>query len=464
MKSMNKQIAGVAAAALMAVALSACGSNNNNDANNASTGNAATNNAATNDASTNDASGGNDAAAGKPVTITMMVSGAKAADGADFVLDTLPKLVHEKYPNITLETQKLPDDQYDTSIKTKLAANQGPDIFMVWPKTASTGVIDMAKAGYAADLSDLSFWGNFGKAAKDDMSFDGKPYAVANGMDILGTYYNKDLFAKVGIASAPQDWQSFLDDAQKLKDAGITPIVMGDKDPWVIQFGLYQIAANTVYPDEMDFDTKLQAGEKQLTDPKWVKAISMYQELYDKGYVQKSSLGTGSAQAMQTFVDGKAAMIFDGTWDFGGLTAKGAVDFQRGFFPLPANDAGKPVFLSAATSSGYAINAKSDHIDAVKQVFEYLFDGKSDLFQAWVDSNSSISVYNGVPLKNDLFKDALALYQTTGNAVYFSNQMWPNGVADAMEVKFSEIIGGKKTTADAVAKAMQDKFKELYKG
>ncbi|WP_155928724.1 hypothetical protein [Bacillus sp. UNC41MFS5] len=67
----------------------------------------------------------------KNITITMLVSGNKAASGQDFEVDILPKLVHKKFPNITLEVQKLPDDQYTTSIKTKLAVNQAPDIFWV---------------------------------------------------------------------------------------------------------------------------------------------------------------------------------------------------------------------------------------------------------------------------------------------------------------------------------------------
>lgn len=58
----------------------------------------------------------------------------------------------------------------------------------------------------------------------------------------------------------------------------------------MIQFGMYPIATNVVYPDEMDFDVKLQNGEKSLTYPKWVQTISKYKELYDKNYVVKNSL------------------------------------------------------------------------------------------------------------------------------------------------------------------------------
>lgn len=80
-----------------------------------------------------------------------------------------------------------------------------------------------------------------------------------------------------------------------------------------------------------------------------------------------------------------------------------------------------------------------------------------------MDANSSISVFNGVTLKNEIFKDVLDEIQATGHAFYFPNQMWPAGVSDVMQSKFSEIIGGKKTTAEEVTKAMQDKYTELFK-
>lgn len=413
--------------------------------------------------SNEDTSAGSDAGP-KEITLSMLVSGNRAADGEDFELDILPEMVHEKFPHITLEVQKLPDDQYNTNIKTKLAAGEAPDIFRVWPKMANpTNIIDMSKAGYLADLSDLPFQQYITSGAKEDMSHDGKIYGIAKGIDMLGVYYNKSLFEQVGITEIPADWESFLEASQKLKDAGIMPIIMGDKDPWWIQFGLYQIAANTVYADDKEFDIKLQNGEVQFTDPRWVKAITMYKELYDKGYIANNTLALSGPQAIQIFIDGQAAMIFTGTWDYPPLMNEGAVSFERGFFPLPGNGNGQPVWQAVATAAGWAVSADSQHLDAVKEVLNYWFDPESDLFQKWVETNPSISAFEGVPLNKDLYKDAFTQYQETGNSIYFANQMWPSGVADEMMAKFAEMIGGRNVTPEDVAQAMQNKFDELWK-
>jgi raffinose/stachyose/melibiose transport system substrate-binding protein len=438
-KKMKTVLAGVTALAASMALLSGCGSSSSEEP-------------------------GKSGSGAGTVTLTMIVSGNKAADGQDFELDVLPKMVNEKFPNIKLEVQKLPDDQYNTSIKTKLAAGEAPDIFRVWPRMGSAAsIIDLSKAGYLADLTDLPFMNNISDGARTDMSNDGKVYGITKGIDMLGTYYNTSLFEQVGITEAPQDWDAFLAACQKLLDAGITPIVMGDKDPWWIQFGAYQLAANTVYSADKDFDLKLQTGEKKFTDETWVKALSMYKELYDKGYIAKNTLGLGGPQATQMFIDGKAAMVFDGTWDFPTLTAKGAADFERGFFPLPGNEPGQPVWQAVSTAAGWAVHAKSKHLEEVKQMLNYWFDVESDLFAEWVKLNPSISAFNGVPLNNELYKHSYELYQSSGNSTYFANQMWPNGVADTLQVKFGEVIGGRKTTPEDVASAMQAKFDELWK-
>lgn len=398
----------------------------------------------------------------KNITITMMTSGTRAPSGQDFELDILPQKVHAAFPNITIESSKMPDDQYQTAIKTKLASGEAPDIFLVWPKTASVGEMDMAKAGYLLDMSSWNFWSNIAEGAKDDMSYNGKQYAVSQGLDMIGNYYNKSLFQKVGITSEPKSWDEFEADCQKLKDAGITPIVIGDKDAWMMQLGLYQIAANVLYPQNKDFDKNLQAGTATFSNSAWTKVISMYKELYDKGYMMKNTLGLSEAQAEQTFIDGKAAMYIDGTWSYKSVMNKGAADFDRGYMPMPANAAGQTTNVCASSAAGYAVNAKTQYSGQIKKIFELWYDGKSDLFNSWKGSLSTISVYKGVPLQNDINKELYDAYQK-GNSFYFCNQMWPSGTAEEMEAKFGELIGGQGTTVADVTKAMDAKFKELYK-
>lgn len=396
------------------------------------------------------------------ITITMMVSGTEVEN--DFETQVLPRMVKEKWPNVTLEVTKLPDDQYYTALKTRLASGECPDIILVQPMYAgSNSCFGLAEAGYLADLSDLDCIKNLYKDVSG-MTYEDKVYATPGGVSILGTYYNKDMFEECGITEVPDTWQEFLDACEKLKTAGHQPIAMGDKDQYVMQFGLYQLACNEIYSTNPDFDNQLRSGDTSFTDEgTWDKVLNMYYELYENGYIDASqSLGTGASQAIQAFIDGQAAMTFDGSFNATALKAAGAAgDFERGYFPLPGS--GNEVYTATCLSAGQAIYAKSKYIDESKAILDYWHDGESDLWDAYVGSGKVIMTYGeGVEEapNYDLFESFIAL-MNDGKAAHWCNQAWPAGTEVTMEEMFSEMIGGQGTAAADITQAMQDKFEDL---
>ena len=320
----------------------------------------------------------------------------------------------------------------------------------------------LADAGYLASLNDLD-------NVKDRMdslasvTYDGDVVTDTAGVSILGTYYNKDLFAQAGIESEPQTWDEFLEDCKKLKDAGIQPIVMGDKDQYVLQFGLYQLAADEIYSKNPDYDTQLRDGDASFTDEgTWDKVLEMYKTLYDEGYIDASkSLGYGASQAIQDFIDGKAAMTFDGSFNITALTAEGAAgNFERGYFPLPGTDG---TYTATCLSAGYSIYSKSEHVDECKELLDYWLDGESEAWDAYLATGKIIATYgNGADStpNYDLFKPFIDLLND-GKGFYWCNQAWPAGTETEMESLFSEMVGGQGTEIEDITEGMQDKFEDL---
>lgn len=394
------------------------------------------------------------------ITITMMYSGTIAEN--DFETEVLPKMVHEAFPNITLEATKLPDDQYYTSLKTKLASGECPDFILVHPKFAgASSVIGLAKAGYLEPLTDLKVMEKVGTAGLESFTYNNEVYAIPGGVTMLGTYYNKNMFEANGL-SVPTNWDEFLKVCETLKNAGIQPIVMGDKDMYVMQFGLYQLAANKIYPNNPSFDDQLRTGDTKFTDKgTWDEVLEMYKTLYDKGYIASNSLGLGAQQAIQKFVDGEAAMTFDGSFNVTALQAKGAVNFERGYFPLPGNAPGEQLYASMAMGAGPAIYSGSKYKEECKAILELWFDGESDIYKAYADSGRAIVTYGyGSDKVNPLFQNFLDSYND-GKSFYWCNQGWPAGTETEMETLFSESIGGQGTTVGDIVKGMQTKFEEL---
>lgn len=391
----------------------------------------------------------------KPVTLNFMAPGVPKSDGEDFWTVTMPRLVNEKDPNITVNSEMLPNEQYLTTLKARMAAGDGPDIYMFW---ASQGLKELLDAGYAKDITGSPLLKDFNESVIKAFTFENKVYAIPQGVVLLGTYYNKDLFAKAGIDTIPQNWPAFLEACKKLKSAGITPIVMGDKDWWYIQFGLYQIVANLI-PDFIDYDNQLLKGDKHFSDPEWTKAIEAYYNLYKEDYVLKGTLGIGGAQEAQMFIDGKAAMVLDGNWAIDGLVKEGAAKFERGFFALPANEPGKPTSYSYSASTGFVTNPKSANLDAVDSVMEFWMNRESPLFKSWRENNADIPTIKGEVFNNGLLKDSVDKFQNSP-AAPFCNNNWPGDVAEFMCKKFQELIAGKGTPED-VAKATEARLREV---
>lgn len=394
------------------------------------------------------------------ITITMMVSGTAYEN--DFETEILPQLIKERWPNVTLEVTKLPDDNYYTSLKTKLASGECPDLILTQPMYAGqNSCYALAEAGYLVSLNDLDCMQGRQDVAAN--TYNGNIVAASNTISILGCYYNKDMFAQVGIDAVPQTWDEFLDVCQTLQDAGIQPIVMGDKDQYVLQFGLYQLAANEIYSQNPEFDLQLRTGETSFTDEgTWDKVLEMYKTLYDRNYIDASqSLGYGASQAITDFIDGKAAMTFDGSFNVAALSAEGAAgNFERGYFPIPGTNG---VYTATCLGGGMSIYSGTEYIDECKQILDYWMDGQSDVWDANLATGRVIATY-GEGAENtpnyEMFKPFIDLLNE-GKGFYWCNQAWPAGTEVEMEALFSEMVGGQGTTIEDITQGMQDKFEDL---
>lgn len=398
---------------------------------------------------------------GGDITLTMMVSGTATEN--DFETTQLPKLVKEKWPNVTLEVTKLPDDNYYTSLKTKLASGECPDIILTQPMYAgSNSAYALASAGYLSSLNDLDALSNMKDLSA--VTYDGNVVTCTAGVAILGCYYNKDMFKEAGITELPKSWDEFLKACESLKKAGRQPIVMGDKDMYVLQFGLYQLACNEIYAKNPDYDQELRSGKTKFTDKDtWDKVLTMYNELYEKGYIDASrSLGIGASQAITEFVDAKAAMTFDGSFNASAIMAKGAGgDFERGYFPLPSSSG--ETHTATCLSAGYSIYKDSKHIDQCKELLDYWFDGKSEVWKAYLATGKIIATYGEGATQSPNYNLFAPFVELLNNqkAHHWSNQAWPAGTESTMEELFSELVGGQGTKVEDITQGMQDKFEDL---
>lgn len=277
------------------------------------------------------------------------------------------------HPNVTIEITVLENEAFKTKLTTVMQSGQPPDIFQSW----GGGVMNAyAEAGLLKDITadldaDGGAWrATFGPGPLGVYAYEGKNYGVPWDMGMVGFWYNKALFAEAGITAPPTTWSEFLVDVQKLKDAGITPIALGEGDKWPGHF--YWAYLATRIGGEAGF-TAAASRAGSFTDPAFVQAGEKLQELIALEPFQDGFLGATYGDQATAMGNRKAAMELMGQWapavQMDNSPDKLGIGDDLGFFPFPAVEGGAGALTDAmGGGNGFAIgrDAKPEAIDFVK--------------------------------------------------------------------------------------------------
>ena len=140
------------------------------------------------------------------------------------------------HPNVTIEITVLENEAFKTKLTTVMQSGEVPDIFQSWGGGTLNQQIE---AGLLKDITadldaDGGAWRNtFAPGALGVYSYQGKNYGVPWDMGMVGFWYNKALFEQGrNLTLHPPPGPSSSMTVKKLKDAGITPISIGEGDKW----------------------------------------------------------------------------------------------------------------------------------------------------------------------------------------------------------------------------------------
>src|SRR3712207_4768077 len=168
-----------------------------------------------------------------------------------------------------------------TVLQTQLRAEEGPDVFN-WGSGPSFGGA-LAEAGLLYDLTDAyeeHDWQVY-DFAKERVTVDGKVYGIPGEMETIGIFYNADLFAEQGI-EPPQNLDDLVQASETLREAGITPMAVGDKEGWEGGHLLSMALSSMVGSEGME---ALLAGEQSWESPEVVRSEEHTSELQSRQYL-----------------------------------------------------------------------------------------------------------------------------------------------------------------------------------
>lgn len=361
-------------------------------------------------------------------------------------------------PNVNIEITVLENEAFKTKLTTVMQSGEPPDIFQSW----GGGVMnEYANAGLLKDITaDLDAnggeWRNtFAPGALGVYSYKGQNYGVPWDMGMIGFWYNKDLFAQAGIEAPPTTWTEFIEDVQKLKAAGITPIALGEGDKWP---GMHMWAyLVTRLGGKPNFEAALlRTGS--FTDEPFVKAGEMIQELVALEPFQDGFLGATYGDEATAMGNGKAAMELMGQWapavQKDNSEDKQGIGDALGWFPFPAVEGGAGDPNDAVGGgNGFAIgkNASPEAIDFVK----FLTSAESQARLAEI--NVAIPVVKGgeAGMSDPLM---IQLQEQLAKAQYFQlyyDQALPPAMGSVINDSTQALFAGTMTPEQA-AQAIED--------
>jgi raffinose/stachyose/melibiose transport system substrate-binding protein len=265
---------------------------------------------------------------------------------------------------ISVKLEAMPSENMRTVLQTQLRSGEGPDVFSWGSGPAYAGAL--AEAGVLYDLTDAYEeydWPIY-DFAKERVTFDGKTVGVPGEMETIGLFYNKTMFAELGI-DEPQSLADLEAASQTLLDEGVTPIGVSDLEGWQGGHLLSMALSSEVGSEGVD---ALISGEKSWDSPEVVEALQVWEDFNESGFLPESPTSVSYDSANALFYDEKVAMLPTGSWQVADITKD--ADFEVGYIPFPAKD-GPGIFVSGL-GSGPFISAQSENTEAALEFVDFL--------------------------------------------------------------------------------------------
>ncbi|MFI1092632.1 ABC transporter substrate-binding protein [Streptomyces sp. NPDC020917] len=353
-----------------------------------------------------------------------------------------------KVPGVTIKKLVAPSVDRTAYAKQLAATGQLPDLMI------GVSPDGFAQAGQLAPWPDAQLKNYVDPHANQ---IGGKEYQLPfNTQPTPLVYYNKNDFAKAGIAGAPKTYSALLADCAKLKAKGITPFVVGGggKDTWADMYPLIATVGTDVYAKQADWLAKRTAGDVKFTDKNFTGAAAKVSSLAKNGDIDKAGLSRSYAQTEQAFRENKGAMYPMGSWFAASADAK-KPPFGVGVFPWPS-DSGSLV-MPAYTGGGMSVSSKAPDIALAQKWAKAFMEDKQNLDTSVRTDGSIIAIKGYRPPAGigPVYKDTFALYENAlkkhdivnAFSIETGDNALPPGVADQAALGVQDLITGHKSPA-----------------
>lgn len=275
-----------------------------------------------------------------------------------------------KTGNTVTDTSATSDETFKTRVVTDFQTGSEPDVLFFFNGADAN---DFVSAGKVVSIDDIrAEYPDYASNMNDDLiaasPADGKKYAVPVNGYWEAMFVNTAVLEAAGVEMPGADttWDEFLEDCQKIKDAGYTPIAaaLGNIPHYWWEYSIF----NHESPEN---HLEIPASADDEIGQAWVAGMNDIKDLYEKGYFPDNTLSATDDETFAAFTEGKAAFLLDGSWKVGGIVSACQSDAddpstldqdkldQFDVTYLPGQGSRKSTDLIGGLSMGYFITKKA---------------------------------------------------------------------------------------------------------
>ena len=280
--------------------------------------------------------------------------------GQTAALALYAKQFEASHPGVTIKRQYVPFANLNTKLLTQAAGHSLPNLLAVDNPFVST-MISTGQTIALSDLKGFSTKGYFPAIIKEGLD-NGKYYSLpVAGANSIALMYNVAML-KAAHVSPPKTWAQLRSVAKTLTTSDHYGIAL-----------TCEAAEDTTWQWEPFFWTNGGAATfSNVSGAPGVQALTLWRQLISDGSASKSCLTWSQTPAASTqFIDGKAAMMVNGPWNFPTMNlAKQFYGKQFGVVPVPTRVAGQHVVVPLGGEDWMV--SKSGGSAAQQLAFDYI--------------------------------------------------------------------------------------------
>ena len=385
------------------------------------------------------------------VTLTVWVSGAGAQ------VEALQAAVQgfEAETGYTVEFSA-PGESYEELMKTKMAANDLPDVFDThgWSVTRY--------ADYLMTTNDMSFASRLDSQITSVISdADGNMYALPMDVDITGMVYNVDVCAEAGVdVNEIKTWADFEAACEQVKAIGKIPVHMGGANNFTVGWFYDRVAPSYYLSNEADNQID-ELRDGQFSEELWVEISTMLDSWVTKGYLNADCVSGEYTADVAALATNECAFLF-----YGNIAVTLGLginpDANLGMMPLPAKVESDTPTLIAGENVALGVWNESEYKAEAIELLEYL--ARPEVAKTVAAATGNKSALTDVELDLGAIQTYLDKYADVRTFPYFDRDYLPSGLWDVLCATGQEVLAQKAGAIENSAKQVKTTFDEKFMG